>query len=131
MSAHTETADELRDVLQRNGFVRCDIAACNCGSWHARYGYRQRLEEVAELIADAGHPLTNENGHLVKLALSELIAERDSLRAVNAELLEALEGLLQLEEEDHQRGPGDEDVCLEVRKARAAIASARKQGEQG
>lgn len=91
MSAHTETADELCDVLQRNGFVRCDIAACNCGSWHARYGYRQRLEEVTELIVDAGHPLTNENGHLVKLALSELIAERDSLRAVNAELLAALE----------------------------------------
>lgn len=23
------------DVLRRNGFRQCDIAACNCGSWHA------------------------------------------------------------------------------------------------
>ncbi len=26
--------DELREVLLRNGFVTCDIPACNCGSWH-------------------------------------------------------------------------------------------------
>ena len=124
MSEHTETIEELHDVLQRNGFVRCDIAACNCGSWHARYGYRQRLEEVTELVTDAGHPLTNENGHLIKLALSELIAERDSLRAVNAELLEALEAY---------EAWADKTICTDVilkrirEQIRAAIASARKQ----
>ena len=26
--------DKLVDVLERNGFHRCDIPACNCGSWH-------------------------------------------------------------------------------------------------
>ena len=37
------------------------------------------------------------------------------------ELVEALEMLLRLDEE-HQRGADDEDVCFEVRKARAALA---------
>lgn len=23
------------EFLERNGFRRCDIPACNCGSWHA------------------------------------------------------------------------------------------------
>ena len=133
MSEHTETTEELRDVLQRNGFVRCDIAACNCGSWHARYGYRQRLEEVTELIADAGHPLTNENGHLVKAALTELIAERDSLRAVSAELMEALTNLMRNFPTDHDMkeagwdGVDIEKACTAHDKAREAIVSARKQ----
>ena len=40
------------------------------------------------------------------------------------ELLEALRGMLALDEEHHQRGHCDDDVCAEVRKARAAIAKA-------
>jgi hypothetical protein len=70
---------ELEDVLIRNGFVRCDIAACNCGSWHARYGLKERMAEIKEALADAGHPLCNENSNLVLNALRELIAERDAL----------------------------------------------------
>ncbi len=38
------------------------------------------------------------------------------------ELVEAVRGMLALDEENHQRCSGDEDVCLEVRKARAALA---------
>lgn len=62
----------------------------------------------------------------------ELIAERDSLRAVNAELLEALIGL----DEAYCRAgsPLKRDERTEDRKrliaARAAIASARKQENQ-
>jgi len=77
--ANTER-DALIDVLQRNGFVRCDIPACNCGSWHARYGLRERFDEIVSDLADAGHPLTNENGNLLRRAVGELIAERDALR---------------------------------------------------
>jgi hypothetical protein len=77
-------AAELRDVLIRNGFVRCDIAACNCGSWHARYGLRERFDELKQDLEDAGHPLCNENGNLVRKALAQLIAERDALRAAIA-----------------------------------------------
>ena len=40
------------------------------------------------------------------------------------ELLEALRGMLALDEEHHQRGHCDDDVCAEVRKALAAIAKA-------
>jgi len=37
-------------------------------------------------------------------------------------LAAALRGMLQLDEENHQRHPGDEDVCKEVRDARSALA---------
>ena len=50
------------------------------------------------------------------------------LIAAAPELLEALRGMLALDEEHHQRGHCDDDVCAEVRKARAAIAKAT--GEQ-
>ncbi len=79
MSEAIETVDELRDVLYRNGFVRCDIPACNCGSWHAKYGLPERWEEIKITLADAGFPLCNENGHLVINALRALIEERNRL----------------------------------------------------
>ncbi len=72
---------ELRDVLIRNGFVKCDALMCGCGSWHARYGLPERMSEIEHALADAGHPLDNNNGHLPLRALMALIAERDSLRA--------------------------------------------------
>ena len=50
------------------------------------------------------------------------------LIAAAPELLEALRGMLALDEEHHQRGHCDDDVCAEVLKARAAIAKAT--GEQ-
>ena len=66
---------EAVDVLHRNGFVKCDIAACNCGSWHARYGLPERMQEVKDALAEAGHPLSNDNGNLVINALNQLIEE--------------------------------------------------------
>ena len=51
-------------------------------------------------------------------------AELYRLHEVNQELLEALRGMLALDEEHHQRGHCDDDVCAEVRKALAAIAKA-------
>lgn len=38
-------------------------------------------------------------------------------------MAEALRGMLQLDEENHQRYSGDEDVCLEVRTARQALTA--------
>ena len=67
--------------------MRCDIPACNCGSWHARYGLPERWEEVKEALAEAGHYLCNENGHLVSNALKALIEERDRYKnALNNEV---------------------------------------------
>ncbi len=77
---HYDQVGELKDVLYRNGFVPCDIPACNCGSWHARYGLPERMKEIKSALADAGHPLCNENGNLPRNALTALIGERDELR---------------------------------------------------
>ena len=68
-----------RDALLRHGFVPCDIPACNCGSWHPRFGYPERMREIADALADAGHELSNENGNKPLNALRQLVAERDAL----------------------------------------------------
>ena len=68
---------EAEDILYRNGFVRCDIAACGCGSWHARYGLRERFDELNRAMEDAGEQL---NGVTLLGAVQALIAERDALR---------------------------------------------------
>lgn len=81
MDKRNETVDDLRDVLIRAGFVRCDIAACNCGSWHHRYGLPERFNDFEQALTEAGHPPCNANGHVVVRALAGLIAERDSLLA--------------------------------------------------
>lgn len=89
--------EDLEDVLRRNGFVRCDMMACNCGSWHARYGLPERMAEVKEALSDAGHPLCNENGNLVRNALAALIAERDALAALPAATPAAQAGTFHIE----------------------------------
>ena len=71
---------DAQEALRLNGFVQCDIPACNCGSWHTRYGLIERWGEVVELLSNAGHPLCNENGHLARNALRMLITDRDALR---------------------------------------------------
>ena len=78
-------ADEMRNVLIGNGFVKCDISACNCGSWHHRYGLPERMQKIEDALAEAGHELSNANGHLPINALKALVAERDDLRRQLAE----------------------------------------------
>ena len=72
---------ELTDVLLRNGFRRCHNMFCNCGSWHYEGGYRARMNEITEALAEAGYPLSNENGNTPLRALGELVAEVEALRA--------------------------------------------------
>lgn len=87
-----DEAANLRDILQSNGFVPCDIAACNCGSWHHRYGLPERCQEIKDALSEAGHPLSNANGHLVGRALADLVAERDALRAALVEAKQVIRG---------------------------------------
>lgn len=47
-------------------------------------------------------------------------------RKLIEQMLEALEWLHALDEENHQRYSGDEDVCKEVQQARVAITAARE-----
>ena len=76
----------IRDILLRNGFVECDIPACNCGSWHHRYGLPERFHEIKGALADAGHELSNANGNTTLGALNELIEQRDATEAENERL---------------------------------------------
>lgn len=81
IDALLDEVSSLTDVLYRNGFVRCDISACNCGSWHARYGLRERFEEIKDALAEA----IDLNGKTVLSAINEVISERDALaREVDA-----------------------------------------------
>ncbi len=80
MSDYEETVASLRGVLERNGFVRCDVPACNCGSWHARYGYPERFRELSDALKDAG-VLNNDTGNIASRALAKLIEQRDAQAA--------------------------------------------------
>lgn len=75
MSEEQEREEGQRaiDCLRLHGFVRCDISACNCGSWHPRYGLPERMQEIKDMLADAGFPLCNENGNLVTNALRQAL----------------------------------------------------------
>jgi hypothetical protein len=41
-------------VLENSGFRRCDIPACNCGSWHHVGGYYARFQEIKAVVEEAG-----------------------------------------------------------------------------
>ena len=55
--------------------------------------------------------------------MDAVVREREKLREANAELLEALRGMVALEE-GNLRGGDDDDISIELRCARAAIAKA-------
>lgn len=68
--------DELRDVLLRNNFSRCDAMACNCNGWHERLtgnGYRARFAEIDEAVGEHDGTLLD--------AVKKIIAERDATEA--------------------------------------------------
>lgn len=46
------------DFLSFHGYRRCDIAACNCNSWHGGYA-NDRLREIRELIEGETDMKTN------------------------------------------------------------------------
>ena len=64
--------DEAEWVLQNAGFRRCDIAACNCGSWHQVGGFKARFDEIKEAVEDAGY---STNGKLLLDVVRE-VAEK-------------------------------------------------------
>ena len=73
--------DALTDTLHRHGFRRCDVPACACGQFHHRFGLPERMQEIKDALAAAGHEVSNENGNLPLGALASLVAERDALLA--------------------------------------------------
>ena len=94
--SHAEQHVDI-DSLNHDPFVGCD--------------------EWRTLARTYGTEGEEEIGSIVMLANARLIAAAP-------ELLDALRGMLALDEEHHQRGHCDDDVCAEVLKARSAIAKA-------
>lgn len=86
MSAQREyTVEQLESILRRSGWVECDIAACNCGSWHHRYGLPERWQEIKDLLIEA-EVLDNSTGNRPIEAIRKLIMQRDDawLAIINA-----------------------------------------------
>lgn len=60
-------------ILANSGFVRCDLMACNCGSWHQTGGFKARFDEIKEVVEAAGY-LTN--GRTLLAAVKAMVWNR-------------------------------------------------------
>lgn len=67
-------------VLQSAGFRRCDIPACNCGSWHQVGGYKARFDEIKEVVEYAGY---STNGRTLLDAVKHMASDASSITRVN------------------------------------------------
>lgn len=88
MNPAAQEAEAYRalDFLRRAGYRRCDIAACNCGSWHGGHA-EDRLAEIKAALDDTGAPQCG--GILVDrikaLRAAMLLAELDTATYLRAE----------------------------------------------
>lgn len=69
-----EEGRKALDFLCRHGFRRCDIAACNCGSWHGGDA-ADRLREISDALDEAG--VAREGGIIVK-RIAVLVAKEEA-----------------------------------------------------
>jgi hypothetical protein len=47
-----ERARKAEDFIRREGYSRCDIPACNCGSWHGGH-MKRRFDEIHDAMKEA------------------------------------------------------------------------------
>lgn len=85
--ARVQEAMRALDFIERRGYRRCDIPACNCGSWHGGNA-EERLRDFHEEIVNAD---VETNGKTLIGALREVLSERASLMAETERLRSALE----------------------------------------
>lgn len=64
--------ESLEWVLTNAGFRHCDIAACNCNSWHQVGGYKARFDEIKEVVEEAGY---STNGRTLLDAVKSMAAD--------------------------------------------------------
>ena len=76
---HTLDTDALR-FIEREGYRRCDIPACNCGSWHGGH-MRARFDEIHDLLVE--HDVET-NGKTLLNAVRGVLEDRDAARALLA-----------------------------------------------
>ena len=69
----TAENDKLLGVLEQHGFRRCDIAACNCGSWHHIGGFAARFREIEEATEDYW-----ENGEVLLARIERIVAKLEA-----------------------------------------------------
>jgi hypothetical protein len=50
-----QAREKAEGFIADEGYRRCDIPACNCGSWHGGHA-ADRLREISDTLADAGIP---------------------------------------------------------------------------
>lgn len=73
--------DKAEWVLRNSGFRPCDIAACNCGSWHQVGGYRARFDEIKEVVEEAGY---STNGRTLLDAVKAMASDLEDARPAPA-----------------------------------------------
>jgi hypothetical protein len=116
-------------VLNNAGFRRCDIPACNCGSWHQVGGYRARFDEIKEAVEEADY---STNGKTLLDVVKEVIADakrtgdvaqsaqvQDVRWAVNVLLEKIADGFEKWETADIWRS----DAAAYVRSQKHALAA--------
>lgn len=59
------------NFIESRGYRRCDIPACNCGSWHGGHA-QQRLQEINDALG-------NPNGVTTLKAVQQLVARNEEL----------------------------------------------------
>ena len=64
-------AETAEDFIRRQGYKRCDIAACNCGSWHGGRSF-ERLGEIRDALEEAG---VSVNGRTILDAVKSLLPD--------------------------------------------------------
>lgn len=67
---------ELREVLGRHGFRRCDSPIRNCGEWHHIGGYGERFREIDTATIDYWR-----NGEVLLARVERIVEELEELRA--------------------------------------------------
>lgn len=85
--ARVQEAMRALDFIERRGYRRCDIPACNCGSWHGGNA-EERLREFHEELVNAD---VETNGKTLIGALREVLSERASLMTETERLRSVLQ----------------------------------------
>ena len=85
--ARKQQNEELLAFLERMGYRRCDVAACNCNGWHGGHA-AQRLVEIGDALTEAGIDL---NGKTVLEGVREVLRAEQADARRWREDVEALE----------------------------------------